>query len=411
MAEKTLQTRIINKHADLASWESSSLVLKAGEIALASIATTKPDGHGGSYTVPTYLMKVGDGAKTFKDLNWLAAPASDVYAWAKKANLELADIPTMDAAHIPTLAISKIDGLQTKLTALENAVGTGGSVDAQIQAAINALDVTASADTDGVVIASISQTDGKISVTRRALKAEDIPALAIAKITGLQKALDDLATADTTNASAISTEVSDRKTAVKEVSDAVAQLKKDIGSLTNIMNFRGAVASKAEITDPVEGDVIAVTDGADKGKEFVYSDGEWIEFGSVTAEDAAIKDLQDRTGALETWKTTADGKLTTITGTGEGSIAKALADAKAYADQAEADAVSTVRGGTSDTADSATVAGAKKYADAAVTALSNGAVKTNTTDISTLKTKVAAIEGDYLKAADTYIFDCGGATE
>ncbi len=413
MAEKTLTTRIISKHADLAAWSTSTLVLKAGEIALASINTTKPDGQGGSITVPTYLMKVGDGSKTFKDLNWLAAPASDVYAWAKKQNLALADIPTMDAAHIPTLEVSKINGLTARLENLETSVGTGGSVDTKIANAINALDVDASTDTDGIVIASISETDGKISVTRRALTADDIPALAIAKITGLQDKLDALSAEDTKLAGSITQEVTDRTNADKAINDAIKELKTAIGNMSNIMNFRGAVESQTAITDPVVGDVIAVTAGVDAGKEFVYSDGKWVEFGSVTAQDAAIKALQDRASAIESRMDTAEGKLNTIQGDENtaGSIAKALKDAKAYADQSEADAISAVRGSVSDNSDAATVAGAKKYADEKVKALADGQVATNKTDISGLKTKVETIEGDYLKAADTYIFDCGGATE
>ena len=411
MAEKTLTTRIISKHADLAAWSTSTLVLKAGEIALASINTTKPDGQGGSITVPTYLMKVGDGSKTFKDLNWLAAPASDVYAWAKKQNLALADIPTMDAAHIPTLEVSKINGLATRLENLEEAVGTGGSVDTQITNAINALDVDASTDADGLVIQSISETDGKISVTRRALAAADIPNLAISKITGLQDKLDALSAEDTKLAGSITQEVTDRTNADKAINDAIKELKTAIGNMSNIMNFRGAVESQTAITDPVEGDVIAVTAGADAGKEFVYSNGAWVEFGSVTAQDTAIKALQDRATSLETKMAAAEGKLDTIQGTGEGSIAKALADAKSYADQSETDAISAVQGSVSDNSDAATVAGAKKYADEKVKALADGQVATNKTDISSLKTKVEAIEGDYLKATDTYIFDCGGATE
>ncbi len=409
MAEKRLTTRIISKHADLAAWESSSLKLLAGEIALASINTTKPDGQGGSITVPTYLMKVGDGEKTFAELNWLAAPASDVYAWAKKQNLALSDIPTMDAAHIPTLAISKIDGLGSRLEALESAIGDDGSVSEKITAAIQALDVDASTDADGVVIASISETDGKIAVTRRALTTDDIPALAIAKITGLQKAIDDLGAKDTAIEGSITTEVKDRKDADTAINNAIDELKTAIGNMSNIMNFRGAVESKATITEPVEGDVIAVTGGDDAGKEFVYSDGEWIEFGSVTAQDAAIKTLQDRATALETKMTAVEGKLTTIQGTGDGSIAKALADAKSYADDKKSEAIAAVQGTAEDASTAATVAGAKKYADAAVKTLSDGQVATNKTDIASLKTKVEAIEADYLKAADTFIFDCGGA--
>ena len=90
MAEpKTLHTRIINKNATSSEWSTSALVLKKGEIALAQITSAE----GGNYSVPTYAMKIGDGTHTFSQLNWLVAPASDVYDWAKKEKLQYSDLP------------------------------------------------------------------------------------------------------------------------------------------------------------------------------------------------------------------------------------------------------------------------------------------------------------------------------
>ena len=123
MAEKVIQTRIINKHGALTDWINSELVLKEGEIALAYVETTKPDGQGGTYTVPTYLMKVGDGTNKFSNLEWVAAPASDVYAWAKKANLALGDIPMADVkANLQDTFYteSEIDG---KISTINTAIG------------------------------------------------------------------------------------------------------------------------------------------------------------------------------------------------------------------------------------------------------------------------------------------------
>ena len=422
MADKILKTRIINKHASLADWQNSTLVLKEGEIALAKVTTAVKDDKGNIIYVPRYLMKVGEGGnKTFKDLQWLVAPASDVYAWAKKANLELADIPEMDAAHIPTLGIDKIDGLRSRLDALDSAVGDGGSVANAIKNAIDALDVGASNDNDaengGVVIASISETDGKISVTRRVLTADDIPELAIEKITDLKADLDGLKAKDTQLEGAITQEVTDRTNADKAINDAISELRTAIGNMSNIMNFRGAVASKDAIKDAVEGDVIAVTAGADAGKEFVYSAGAWVEFGSVTAQDTAIKALQDRATALESKMTVAEGKLNTIQGAGEGSISKAVADALASAKSYADDKKTEVVGAEGDASSKATIAGAKKYADEKVADLANGAVKTNTDGIADLKTRLdvvtgryVAVENDKLVTAtgDTIIFDCGG---
>lgn len=215
MAEKILQTRIINKHADLATWTSSTLPLKTGEIALARVEATRPDGNGGFYTVPTYLMKVGDGEKTFSQLEWLAAPASDVYEWAKattKPGYTATEI-TRGSSNVAADLVK----VEDDITNLKTAIGAGGSVADAIKAAIEALDVD-----DAVVanqfVTAVAEADGKISVTRRALEAEDIPALGIDKITGLQDALNLKANAsdvkDTTDAISARLDTGDIKEAI-----------------------------------------------------------------------------------------------------------------------------------------------------------------------------------------------------
>lgn len=116
---KTILTRIINKNASLDAWNSSELPLKTGEIALAYVETTKPDGHGGTYSVPTYLMKVGHDNKKFSELEWLAAPASDVYDWAKKSALEYSALPKSARDAIET-ATADITTIKTNVTNLTN---------------------------------------------------------------------------------------------------------------------------------------------------------------------------------------------------------------------------------------------------------------------------------------------------
>lgn len=385
MAEKTLNTRILLKNADLSTWNSSTLVLKAGEVALAKIETTQHDAATGNYyKVPTYLMKVGDGEKTFSQLNWLAAPASDVHTWAKKAALDYADLPAT---------------LQTEIDNLQSAVGTG-NVDSRITAAINALKdacTVADAAVENQFVTAVAQDDGKIAVTRRALTAADIPTLAISKISGLQSALDakaakstvdtlvatvgdsskglvkDLAdevaardagddalqeqidtitdttiptinanittaqsTADSaktkaentqnevdalegvvatltqtvaTNKSDATTAINAEKKAREDADTALGQritdLQTAIGNVENVMNFRGAFASTSACTDPVKGDVIVLNAGDDSGKEYVYDGTAWVELGNVDAQQTAIAALQGR-------MTTAEGKIKTI---------------------------------------------------------------------------------------------------
>lgn len=95
-----------------------------------------------------------------------------------------------------TEAKTYADGLNTamdtRVDALEAAVGSGGSVDSKITAAIQKLD---KADTAvaGQVVSAVSETDGIITVSRRALVEDDIPELDQSKIIGLEQSLADKA--------------------------------------------------------------------------------------------------------------------------------------------------------------------------------------------------------------------------
>ena len=89
MAEKILNTRVQLKYDLLANWDAikddEKKILKKGEVAVVEIPeknTTTVDGKIVT-TPPTVLFKVGDGSKTFGQLEWLSALAADVHAWAK----------------------------------------------------------------------------------------------------------------------------------------------------------------------------------------------------------------------------------------------------------------------------------------------------------------------------------------
>lgn len=84
------------------------------------------------------------------------------------------------ADDIPTLAIAKVSGLQDVLD--------GKAVESDITDAIADLDVEDTA-VEGQVVSAVSETDGKVVVTRRALVAADIPEIAQSKVTGLSTAL------------------------------------------------------------------------------------------------------------------------------------------------------------------------------------------------------------------------------
>ena len=75
-----IKTRIISKHAALADLRTSTFKPLDGEIVLAQVTTYDNNGT----AVPTYLIKVGDGEKTFSQLQWAGAQALDVFKWAKQ---------------------------------------------------------------------------------------------------------------------------------------------------------------------------------------------------------------------------------------------------------------------------------------------------------------------------------------
>lgn len=97
-----------------------------------------------------------------------------------------------------TEAKTYADGLNiamdTRVDALETAIGTGGSVDEKITTAINKLD-KADAPVAGQLVSAVSEENGIVVVTRRALVEDDIPELDQAKIIGLEQALADKADA------------------------------------------------------------------------------------------------------------------------------------------------------------------------------------------------------------------------
>lgn len=121
MAEKILNTRIRNKIDTLANWESSEAILFAGEIAFAKIDTAS----GNINDVPTVVIKVGDGTHKWSELKYVYAQASDVYAWAKKAQPDYNDLinkPAIPSIPVQSVALeSTEDGTYTLKV---NGVGT-----------------------------------------------------------------------------------------------------------------------------------------------------------------------------------------------------------------------------------------------------------------------------------------------
>lgn len=167
---------------------------------------------------------------------------------------------------------AKADANETAIAALN---GTGaGSVSKKITDAIADLDVSDTAKT-GEFVTAVSETDGKISVTRAALKASDIPNITTAKLTDFatemakkQNKLEFMTAPSTTN-----------KVATK------ADLESAVAGLSGAMHYIGTSTTDPTLEDGptvkdhtgafASGDVVVF-----KKSEYVYDGTSWRELGS-----------------------------------------------------------------------------------------------------------------------------------
>lgn len=229
----TLNTRIKLKYDEYANWTSKNPVLLAGEVAIATIPSGTNVSTGADTTMqhlPNVVIKVGDGTTAYNLLPFVSALAADVYGWAKapeKPSYTAGEIDGLDQfianeiqdtdtqytvqsvagstykfelmkknkgdadtayTHVAYIDLSEID---TRLDTLEGKVGDK-SVTAQIADVVDDFNLTKleSASGSGKVLSYIEQSNGVVTAEMRSLVEADIPALSIAKTTGLQDALD-----------------------------------------------------------------------------------------------------------------------------------------------------------------------------------------------------------------------------
>lgn len=329
ITEKTIQTRLINRHDSLTNWENSNLILKPGEIALAYVETAQPkidpetnepltDGRGNviSEMVPNYLMKIGVEGKTFKELSWLAAPASDVYAWAKKAEFDYEDSTKLNSLleeYNDTLAGIGYFGSNPE-TDPENVL-------AAIKAAIDALNsATATGEvSNGEIPVAVTQTNGVVTVKTGYITNDNIATTA------------NIAMSKVENLTSIHSTLYGEDGAINDLKAdglvfRVQDIERQLGDTGRVMEFVGtykntkenlsthtakgyfvpasdsAEAAEESTTNALKlqkGDVVAIVSGDDAGKEYIWSstDGNtyaWEELGHAGATDKALEDFADK---------------------------------------------------------------------------------------------------------------------
>lgn len=315
------------------------------------------------YCTVKKVFKIGDGTTTWENLGF--ANEAEIRAIVKATDDKFANYYTK------TEADGKHNALQATVDAHGEAIATLQGADVTINAAIEA-EAKARDDADKAINAKIGTVaDGEnlaaliVAEKDRAEAAEKVNADAIAVLNGegegsVAKAAADAEAAAKSHAetkaneakqAAIdaavlnTTEKVNAEAAAREAADNALDGRLDtveakLANVSNVMDFRGAVAAKPAVDDYQNGDVIVVTDGDDAGKEFVLvvdaeGNKDWAELGSTSAADAAIATLQGRMDTAESAIAAAEGRLDTAEGDID-TLEKAVSDAQADIDGLEA---------------------------------------------------------------------------
>lgn len=412
MATKTLSTKIKLRIDTLENWNSSSVVLLNGELALATVAASAGTG----LTEPVVMAKIGNGTDTFANLSWsFHAKASDVLAACKTeaglktfVNNVIADAGVATDDALTTLA-GRVTTVEGKITTAEGNIITlqglvgDTKVATQISNAITALNL---ADT----YAAKSHTHTKSEITDFAHTH------AMTEVTGLTDAIADAKKAGTDANTALEAYKVTNDAAVKANADAIAAINNaDTGILKQAKDYAdgkdAAITAAQNAADAAQADVDAL-----EAKVGTVADGKTVVQMIADAQDAATYDDT----ALAARVTTAESDIDALEAkVGDKTVAAQITNAIEGLDLANTyeakGAAATVKsdllGKDTDTAASNTFVGVKKYADSLDSAMDarvdaleaavgeGGSVAAQiTAEIQKLDKEDTAVAGQYVSA-------------
>ena len=406
----TISTRILLKNDTLAKWQSSSLQLKKGEVALA-------------LSGDQYLIKIGDGTKTWSQLpGWsnvslsttnvmglkdfvaqnsqntdyalstIGSGANAVVKLVAKDNsvespvwVEVADSPA-----IPTGALeNRLASVESVVNTLSGDVNTTGSVKQQINTAVTSLTANITNADAGKTVKKVTQKDGVVSVEFQNLSVstehvDGLDTLSTYIRTTVEGQDGDLSTANTVAGAKkyaqvlVDAEAAARNTAVTSLSTSLSNTltadyvkytdvktpvssdnkivtEKDIAKLDNVMHFKGTVSSDNtadwDSTKYEEGDVVI---NPATGKEWVKTKDGWEVIGDqkTYATNARVDDIA----------TTLNQVSSNYTTSSEAS-AIAYAQVKALSDSLSTDLAAEITARTNNDAAISSAVDKKIYVD------------------------------------------------
>ena len=377
MAE--LNTRIRLKYDSFENWSKAEnqFDLLAGEIAIAYLGETKTEETSPDNGTHPILFKVGPGK--FNDLPWASALAADVYAWAKKARGESADIDytktvkEMADGEVVSTSTTKItvqSAIDALYSAIETLSGDAGSSIADLIALINK-------NKDD--IATINSTIGKDSTEGLRKEIADIKDTAekayVLPDGGIEGDLSasvkkSLAKADTAIQSishlAVKTEVEETYATKQSLTDGLATKADKV-----------AFEAVQETVNNFFADDAAINDTIDTLKEIVNY---------VSNDTTGASTLAARVGAIET-KVDVEGKVSD-------AIAAGVAGEATLREEADTELSNRI----------------KVYEDNKDTYALKTEVeaKANTADLHAVATS-GKIE-DLIQTEEYIVFNCGSAT-
>ena len=445
MAEKILNTRVQLRYDSLTNWETQNPVLKKGEIALATVETAT----GGNYNVPTVLMKVGDGTSDFKTLKWVAAQASDVYTWAKQANLPVVRIDEEGKAAGNVISSVAWDATNGRITYTTASVATSEGMEELTE---RVADIEADYATGTALNQAVETINGAIALKLDKSEFETF------KTTNTQAIADAKSGAEATAQGALDVYKGEMTTALAGKQDVIPANTYDAygSASTAEQNAKDYVDGKftnanldqytteQEVKDIVDGVIAAASDG--ETMESLTALVDYIENhgGEATEMAGAITALEGRADALEA-KPAAGILATDIEAWNAEKGAKALAETKTTTaevkTQIEAYGYDTVAHvtelntamdnrvkalegidheaykGYADQAETDAIAAAKEYSDGLA---SNYATAAQGTKADSALQEITTTENGGLKVTDknhididntvTFVFNCGDAS-